>query len=97
MDRLQLQPNWSFYGIGKMMETEKIEVNISQVAVEEYCMDFYKMEKSSIDHIRESIYDMINLAADEPELADDESFIEELTQAFTMRQALIQLKRLYDA
>jgi hypothetical protein len=79
------------------MEPDKIEVHISQVAVEEYCADFYKMEKSSIDHIRENIYDMLIMAVDEPELANDESFMEELTQAFTMRQSLIQLNKLYDA
>ena len=78
-------------------EPSKIEVNISQVAVEEYCLDFYNMGRDYIDHIRDDIYDTLTLAVDEPELADDESFMEELTQAFTMRQALIQLNRLYDA
>lgn len=76
---------------------EQIQVNISQVAVEEYAMDFYNMEKSSIDHIREDIYDMIEMATEDPTLIEDPRFMEELTIAFTMREALKQIHRLHDA
>jgi ribosome recycling factor len=76
---------------------EQIQVNISQIAVEEFALDFYKMEKSSIDHIREEIYDMIEMATDDPSLTEDPRFMEELTIAFTMREALKQIHRLHDA
>ena len=76
---------------------ERIQVNISQSAVDEFCLDFYDMPKDSIDIIREGIYEMIEMATEEPELTEDPQFMEELTRAFTMRQALIQLNKLYDA
>lgn len=76
---------------------ERIQVLINQSAVDEYCLDFYDMPKESIDIIREGIYEMIEMATEEPELAEDPQFMEELTRAFTMRQALIQLSKLYDA
>ena len=79
------------------MEKEQIQVHISQVAVDEFCLDFYDMSKDSIDMIREGIYEMLEMATEEPELTDDPQFMEELVRAFTMRQALIQLNKLYDA
>ena len=80
-----------------MEEQTKIQVNISQIAVEEYCLSFYSLDKWNLDNIRDSIYDMIEMAADEPELSEDPQFMEELTMAFEMRQALLQLNKLHDA
>lgn len=67
------------------------------MAVEEYCMSFYKMSKEDLDDIRDDIYDMIELAEEEPELVNEEGFMADITEAMTMRQALIQLNKLYDA
>lgn len=78
------------------MIEQKIQVNISQSSVEEFCLEFYDMPRDSINIIREGIYEMLEMASEEPELADDPFFMEELTRAFTMRQALIQLNKLYD-
>lgn len=80
-----------------MTEQARIQVNINQAEVENYCLDFYQMDKTSIDIIREGIYEMIEMAGEEPELAEDPQFMEELTNAFTMREALIQLHKLHDA
>jgi hypothetical protein len=76
---------------------ERIQVHINQSEVDEFCLDFYDMSKDSIDIIREGIYEMIEMATEEPELIDHPLFMEDLTKAFTMRQALIQLNKLYDA
>ena len=80
-----------------MTEQARIQVNINQMEVENYCLDFYQMDKNSIDIIREGIYEMIEMATEEPDLAEDPQFMEELTNAFTMREALIQLHKLHDA
>lgn len=79
------------------MEPRRIQINISQIAVEEYCLSFYKMTKEDLDDIRNDIYDMIELAEEEPDLINEEGFMADITEAMTMRQALIQLNKLYDA
>jgi len=76
---------------------ERIQVHINQSEVDEFCLDFYDMPKDSINTIRESIYETIETATEEPELTEHPLFMEDLTRAFTMRQALIQLNKLYDA
>jgi hypothetical protein len=76
---------------------EQIQVNISQQQVDEFCSDFYDMPRETINIIREGIYEMIEMATDEPELAEDPEFMFELVRAFTMREALIQLNKLHDA
>jgi hypothetical protein len=76
---------------------EQIQVNISQQEVDEFCLDFYDMPKESINVIREGIYEMIEMATEEPELSEDPQFMFELVRAFTMREALKQLNKLHDA
>ena len=78
------------------MEPTRIQINISQIAVEEYCLSFYKLGKEDLDCIRDDIYDMIELVEEDPELVNEEGIMADITEAMTMRQALIQLNKLHD-
>jgi hypothetical protein len=77
--------------------TEKIQVNISQQEVDQLCLDYYDLPRDLLNMIREDIYELLELATEEPELSEDPDFMVDLTQAFTARQALIQLNKLHDA
>jgi len=51
----------------------------------------------SIMQLRESIYDTLDLIAEEPELLDDHDYLLDFIQALAMRQALANNGILYDA
>jgi hypothetical protein len=76
---------------------EQIQVNISQQEVDRLCLEYYDLPRDLLNSIREEIYDLLGLATEEPELSEDPEFMVDLTQAFTARQALIQLNKLHDA
>jgi hypothetical protein len=79
------------------MDEYKIQVNVKESDIEEFCLDFYDMSKQNIDFIRDGMYEIIEMAQDEPDLTEDPDFMHELSRAFAMRHALLKLNKLYDA
>ena len=79
------------------MEEYKIQVQVNELDIEQFCLDFYNLPKENIDYIRDAIYDTINFAEDNPNLTCEPDFMAELSEAFAMRHALIRLNKLYDA
>jgi hypothetical protein len=77
--------------------TEQIQVNISQQEVDQLCLEYYDLPRNLLNMIREDIYELLEMATEEPELTEDPEFMSDLTRAFTMRQALVQLNKLHDA
>lgn len=69
--------------------------------IDHYAEDFSVLQRirhrDSLMDIREQIVEIFEIAAEDPEVMYDEDYLEDIIEALAMRQALIELKMMYDA
>ena len=77
------------------------QFDIPDILIEKFAKDFECLPGSgqydSIRQLRESVYDILDLIAEEPELLDEKDYLTDFIQALAMKQALANNGILYDA
>jgi hypothetical protein len=77
------------------------EFDIPDLMIEKFAKDFECLPGSgqydSIRQLRESVYDILDVVAEEPELLDEKEYLLDFINALAMRQALAKHGILYDA
>ena len=77
------------------------QFDIPDVLIEKYAKDFECLPGSgqydSIRQLRESVYDILDAVAMEPELMEEKEYLLDFIQALAMKQALAKHGILYDA
>lgn len=84
-----------------IVEYFESKFDIPDILIHKFEKDFECLPGSgqyeSIMQLRESVYDTLDLVAEEPELLDDKEYLLDFIQALAMRQALANNGILYDA
>lgn len=77
------------------------EFDIPDIMIEKFAKDFECLPGSgqydSIRQLRESVYDILDVVAEEPELLEEKEYLLDFINALAMRQALAKHGILYDA
>ncbi len=77
------------------------QFDIPDILVEKYAKDFECLPGSgqyeSIRQLRDSVYDILDAVAIEPDLVEEKEFMSDFIQALAMKQALAKHGILYDA
>jgi hypothetical protein len=77
------------------------EFNVPDLMIEKFAKDFECLpgngQYDSIRQIRESVYDILDIVVEEPELLDERDYRVDFVNALAMRQALAKHGILYDA
>jgi hypothetical protein len=77
------------------------EFDIPDILINKFAKDFECLPGSgqydSIRQLRESVYDILDLVAEEPELLEEKDYLTDFVQALAMKQALANNGILYDA
>lgn len=84
-----------------IVEYYESEFDIPDILIDKFAKDFECLPGSgqyeSIKQLRESVYDILDLIAEEPELLDEKDYLTDFIQALAMKQALANNGILYDA
>jgi hypothetical protein len=74
---------------------------VPDIMIEKFAKDFECLPGSgqhdSIRQLRESVYDILDVVAEEPELLEEKEYLLDFVNALAMRQALAKHGILYDA
>lgn len=77
------------------------EFDIPDILIEKFSKDFDCLpgsgQRDSIYQLRDSVYGIIDLVAEEPDLLDEYEYLQDFIRALAMQQALKQHGILYDA
>ena len=77
------------------------EFDIPDVLIDKFAKDFECLPGSgqyeSIRQLRESVYDILDIVAEEPELIEEKEYLLDFIQALAMKEALAKHGILYDA
>ena len=75
--------------------------DIPDIMIEKFAKDFECLPGSgqyeSIRQLRDSVYDILDIVAEEPELIEEKDYMIDFIRALAMKQALAKHGILYDA
>lgn len=77
------------------------EFEIPDIMIEKFLKDFDGLpgsgQRESVNQLRNSIDDIIDIVAEEPDLLHEQEYLTDFLRALAMQQALKKLGILYDA
>lgn len=77
------------------------EFEVPELLVTKFVKDFDCLpgsgDRQSVHMLRNSIYEILDLVADDPEILDDQEYREDFVRALAIRQAMDTLGILYDS
>ena len=83
------------------VECYGVELEIPDLLISQFTKDFDSLPGSgareSVCQLRETIGEILDVIADEPEIIEEREYMEDFIRALAMRQAMIELGILYDA
>jgi hypothetical protein len=83
------------------VECYGVEIEIPDLLIDKFVKDFDSLPGSgareSVCQLRESIGEILDVVAEEPELIEEKEYMQDFIQALAMREAMSELGILYDA
>lgn len=83
------------------VECYGMEIEIPDLLIDKFKKDFDSLPGSgareSVCQLRESIDEILDVVAEEPELIEEKEYMQDFIQALAMREAMSELGILYDA
>ena len=77
------------------------EFEVPEILIKQFEKDFNALPGSSDRHsvymLRNSIYEILDIVADDPEMLDEKEYREDFVRALAIRQAMSTLGILYDS
>jgi hypothetical protein len=77
------------------------EIEIPDLLIDKFVKDFDSLPGSgareSVCQLRESIDEILDIVADEPEIIEEREYMQDFIRALAMREAMSELGILYDA
>jgi hypothetical protein len=83
------------------VECYGVELEVPDLLIDKFTKDFDSLPGSgareSVCQLRETIGEILDIVADEPEIIEEREYMEDFIRALAMREAMIELGILYDA
>ena len=83
------------------VECYGVEIEIPDLLIDKFAKDFDSLPGSgareSVCQLRESIDEILDVIAEEPEIIEEREYMQDFIQALAMREAMSKLGILYDA
>jgi len=83
------------------VECYGVEIEIPDLLIDKFVKDFDSLPGSgareSVCQLRESIDEILDIVAEEPELIEEKEYMQDFIRALAMREAMGELGILYDA
>lgn len=83
------------------VECYGVELEIPDLLIDKFAKDFDSLPGSgareSVCQLRETIDEILDIVAEEPEIIEDREYMQDFIQALAMRAAMSKLGILYDA
>jgi hypothetical protein len=77
------------------------EFEVPEMLIKQFEKDFEGLpgsrDRNSVYMLRNSIYEILDIVADDPEMLDEKEYREDFVRALAMRQAMSTLGILYDS
>jgi hypothetical protein len=77
------------------------EFEVPEVMIQKFQKDFEWLpgskDRSSVYMLRDSVFEILDIVADDPELLDETEYREDFVKALAIRQAMSSLGILYDS
>ena len=77
------------------------EFEVPEILIKQFEKDFDGLpgssDRNSVYMLRNSIYEILDIAADDPEILDEKEYREDFVRALAIRQAMSTLGILYDS